>query len=742
MQQLFSYTVSGLTTAAIYAIAATGLVLTYTITGVFNFAHGAMSMLAAFTYWEMRFAWHWPAPVALAVCIFVLAPLFGAGLERVIMRRLDGTSETTRLVVTVSLMLGLLGLSIWIWDPTRSRPIRKFWDGRVVTVFGVRIPYHFVAALAIAGLVAALLRVVLTRTRIGVAMRACVDDRSLAALNGARQSLVSMASWAVGSMLAAAAGILISPTLNLSALPLTLLVVNAYAAAMIGRLRNLPMTFLGALILGLANDYFRGYADKIPIEAKYLSGFLASIPIIILFVVLLVLPQSRLRGHASVRTRETIRLPTWAGSAGFAIAVVVGAAFVSFVVPRADMFSLDRMWGLGIVALSIIPVVGYAGQISLCQLSFAGIGMVVMQHVGQGGSPLALVWAAVVPALVGLLVALPSFRLSGIYLALSTAAFAVLMDRWIFLYPRFRLFGRNWDIFNGGSLNIARTRFFGVHMTDNHAFYIFGAGAFALVALVVVAIRRSTYGQRLIALKDSPAACATLCMNPKAAKLGVFALSAAMAGLGGAIYGQALQAATPDSVQLLNSLSLLMVMVIAGLTSPGAALFAGLFLGFGLNSVVFGKLAALMPHGFGLFETFFSKLGANTLVLVGLAGIGLGQDPDGFIASQIRPRWDAFVKRPRAIAAVVGALALAYVLERAEVLANWPYALVSLVILALAPVVLGAASRPDGPVRLSGALEWLGQSRPLSATDLEEIDRVLALPSAEEVAADAGAGSR
>ena len=102
MQLLWTYIVSGLTTAAIYAIAATGLVLTYTTTGVFNFAHGGVGMMAAFTYWQLRFGWNWPAPVALIVVLFILAPLTGMLLEWLMMRRLDGTSDTTKLVVTLA----------------------------------------------------------------------------------------------------------------------------------------------------------------------------------------------------------------------------------------------------------------------------------------------------------------------------------------------------------------------------------------------------------------------------------------------------------------------------------------------------------------------------------------------------------------------------------------------------------------------------------------------------------------
>src|SRR4051794_37946501 len=344
MHEFLSYGISGLTTAAIFAIAASGLVLTYTTTGVFNFAHGAMAMIAAFAYWEMRFGWGWPAPVALIVCLLVLAPLFGALLEVVIMRRLEGTSDTTKLVVTLSVLLALLGLSLWVWDPNKSRPMTKFYDGRIVTILGVRLPYHQVIALAVGVLVTVGLRLLLYRTRIGVAMRACVDDRSLAMLNGARPAHVPMLSWASGSMRAALAGVLIAPTLTLSALPPTLLVIDAYAAAIIGRLRSLPMTFVGALILGLANDFGIGYLTRIHAGQQYIQGFLASLPIIILFVVLLILPQSQLRGPRSLRTREVAHLPTWPGALVFAGAVVAGTAMVSVVVQKSDLFNLTRIW--------------------------------------------------------------------------------------------------------------------------------------------------------------------------------------------------------------------------------------------------------------------------------------------------------------------------------------------------------------------------------------------------------------
>ena len=133
------------------------------------------------------------------------------------------------------------------------------------------------------------LRFLLFNTRLGVAMRAQVDDRVLTSLNGAQPERVALASWALGSMLAALSGVLLASVLQLNVLPLTLLVVNGYAAAMVGRLKSLPLTFLGAVALGLVESFAIGY---LPSEGLW-SNAKAAIPILFLFIVLLVLPEER-----------------------------------------------------------------------------------------------------------------------------------------------------------------------------------------------------------------------------------------------------------------------------------------------------------------------------------------------------------------------------------------------------------------------------------------------------------------
>ena len=431
MHEFIIFTIGGLAAAGIYAITASGLTLTYTTTGIFNWAHGAIGMVCAFAYWQMSIGWGWPALVSLLVCIFVLAPVIGIVIEVSVMRRLEGVSEASKLVVTLAIALMLLGLAQWIWNPTTYRALPPLFNNDTLVLGSIRISYNDVTVLILALVVAIGLRLFLYRTRMGVTMRASVDDRTLTSLNGSSAIANARNAWIIGSMLAALAGILVAPTLTLSASALTLLIVNAYAASVIGRLRSIPMTFVGAIILGLSIAYSVAYLPQNP----YIQGFENAVPAIILFIALLVLPQSRLRGHRQLRSRELAYRPTWNGTGLFCVGTIIAAVFLATTVSTPDLFSLNRMWGLAIVGLSVIPIVGYAGRLSLCQMTFAGIGATMVGHLGAQGNPLSLLAAAGVCAVIGVIVAIPALRLSGIYFALATAAFAITMDNWVFAAP-------------------------------------------------------------------------------------------------------------------------------------------------------------------------------------------------------------------------------------------------------------------------------------------------------------------
>ena len=151
MEQFVAFGVVGLSTAAIYAIIGSGLVLTYATTGVFNFAHGAAGMLAAFTYWQLAVGWDWPVPLALVVVLFVLAPAFGLLIERVVLRPVQGMGEAERLVMTVALLSGFIALARLIWDPNTPRPLSTFFADKAPIHLGpATITWHQAITMAVA----------------------------------------------------------------------------------------------------------------------------------------------------------------------------------------------------------------------------------------------------------------------------------------------------------------------------------------------------------------------------------------------------------------------------------------------------------------------------------------------------------------------------------------------------------------------------------------------------------------
>jgi branched-chain amino acid transport system permease protein len=620
LSEFLAFTIIGIVTGAIYAIAATGLVVTYSTSGIFNIAHGAIGMLMAFMYWELRINHHWPAPIALIVVIFIIAPALGAVIERVLIRRLRGASVAQALVVTVGLMVMLLGIGQSIWTPITGRQLPLFFGQGGFRLLGITVTWHDLITIIAGVAVALFLWFLLSRTRIGIAMRAVVDDRNLLSLNGARPDRVSMLSWALGASLAALAGILLAPVLQLNHVVLTLLVVNAYAAAMVGRLRSLPMTYVGGLALGLVESYAIGYIHL----QGWLIGLRPSIPTFFLFAALLLLPESRLRAArlaGAISPRVPSRKMSFVGGA-----ILIGAAVVfSRLLGSGDLIRVGQGLAFALVMLSLVPLTGYGGQVSLAQMTFAGLGAFAMAKVGANGNIFGLVAAGGLAAAVGALIALPALRLQGLYLALSTMAFAVLMDN---------LFFQN-VLGNLGSVPVARLKFLGLHFESERVYFVLLAVAFALLSLLVIWVRRGSFGRKLAAMRDSQVACATLGLSLARTKLMVFMLSAAMAGVAGALFAGLRGAAGPTDFLMFQSLPILLLAVIGGITTASGALIGGL--SFALLGVVQEKIPAI---------------GGLTFLLVGFGALSVGRNPNGVsfqISQRIRQLFPSRFEQPESL---------------------------------------------------------------------------------------------
>jgi len=715
MDEFLRNTILGLSTASIFALAASGLVLTYTTTGIFNFAHGAIGMLGAFAFWQLHADWGWPAPIALAIVLLVLAPAFGLIIERGIMRGLHDAPETVRIVVTISLLVAMLGVGLWIWSPQEPHTPPVLFPGQRVQILGVNLTWHQASAFVMAVAVAVGLRLLLHRTRVGLDMRAAVDSRELAQLNGARPHRSAALAWAVGCSLAALAGILIAGSLGtLDHANLTLLIVSAYAAAMVGRLRSLPMTFVGALILGLADSYAIGY---IPSDQAYFSTFRFVIPVVALFIVLLVLPNPQLRTRATAASREIVPMPSWRTAFLTAGTVVASAALLATILSGNDALRVSKILGIALIALSLVPLTGFGGQISLCQMSFAAIGAVVMAHHGAGGDPVALIWVVLICGAVGALVALPALRLSGIYLALATAAFAVFLDRWLFTLPAFDLgpwgFGGNDPIqiktFDLGIIAVKPLDLPGFDGSTRAGQLMVMSVAFALAYLLVVGVRRSGFGQRLLAMKDSPAACATMGLDITRIKLSVFALSAAMAGVGGALYAGTLGSVSYTRFNLFESLPLLLLTVVGGINAASGAIFAGIVLG-----------------GFPIAAGIWPFLIDVNRVLPGTMGIALGRNPNG-VVRDIALRYEVLPQVPVALVGLVASVAMGAGLAVVGVIDGWTLTILLAVSLVAWPqgaevMVARRTSCSEG-----GPLEWAGIDAPLTDEQLRQVDEALLL---------------
>ncbi|MHB8464743.1 MAG: branched-chain amino acid ABC transporter permease [Acidimicrobiales bacterium] len=606
MSTFLAFTVIGLCTAGAYAIAASGLVLTYTTTGIFNFAHGAIGMLMAFMYWELAVNHHWPQPLALAVVLLVIAPLTGLIIERVLMRKLASATPGVSLAVTLGLLVLFIGIANARW-PSKSRFVPQFFNGHHVQVFGVAVTYHKILMFGLAAVVALMLRLLLFGTRIGVAMRAVVDDPELASLNGMKPVRVSQLSWALSASLAGLAGILLAPDLSLDVIRLTFVVVVAYSAAIVGRLKSLPLTFLGAVILGLADAYAQTYipAAKHP----FLANIRPTMPAFLLFAMLLILPAARLKpGRAAGRRNP--RVPGGREALLGAVGLVVVSVVASHVVNGAiNLQALNTGMATALIVLSLVILTGYGGQFSLAQMAFAGIGVVVFQHLGRGGSPLALVACAGVCAAVGAVVAFTAVRLQGLYLALATLAFALLADQ---------LFFANENVFggSGSSATIHHLKLPGIAVRTNHGNLILLAVVFALFGMGTLAIRRGQFGRTLSAMSDSDAASATLGLNLTLTKVAVFALSAAMAGVAGALYGGTQTIVGGTDFYYVQSLILFLMAYIGGVNTVSGALIGGMALG-----AVFPIVSPHLPHALQQLTYLGTGLGAVTIARQGPSGI-------------------------------------------------------------------------------------------------------------------------
>lgn len=643
--------VVGIVLASIYAIAAAGLVVTYTTSGIFNFAQGAMGMFLAFVFWQLKAesdvgGWAIPTVPALIITVLVIAPLLGAVIERLVMRRLAEAPLVAQLVATIGLLAFFIGLADTIWTSNTYRTIGTFFgDAKFSTadfpgIGNTFVPYYRLTTIVTGIAIAIALRLLLYNTRLGIAMRAVVDNRDLAGLNGARPGRVSMFSWALGSSMAAIAGIFLAQEFgNFDSQGLTLFIVEAFAAAIIGRLRSLPMTLVGGAVIGFALSFQREFLS---FPQEWLSlGRQGVIPGIILFLSLLFLPQARIEGRRLAKA-VTARVPDLKRAAiGFAVLLAV-VVFLAITSGSANLLRIEAGIVVAFIMLSLVPLTGWAGQISFAQITFVGFGAWAGFEFSRSGgnafgldlypagSPLALVFAALFAVPVGLLMALPALRLQGLYLALASMAFALFA---VVIFDRPEVFsntGRKIDAIDLFGQRLDKPfSVLGIDFGAGAGFLVFATFLFCIIGLGIVALRRGKFGRRLIAMRDSEAACATLGVNLLATKLAVFGLSAGIAGFAGAIAGVHFGNVQTTNFAMLEGIPYLLLLVVGGVGVVSGAIFGAAALQVFTVFLPTVWLPNVKVSIFGWVKFNLFQIWGR--LAPGLAGIGIARQPEGVI---------------------------------------------------------------------------------------------------------------
>lgn len=561
LQDFLPFVVIGIATGSVYGLAGTGLVLTYKTSGIFNFAYGSIAALTVFVFYflhdEHGMAW----PLAAALCLFVLAPIEGLAIER-LARALEPVGATLKVVATVGILLVVLGIGT-LWYGRNTSSFTQFLPQSTVRLLGVNIGWDQIIVVIISVVSTAVLYYFFRYVRIGVAMRGVVDNPDLVSMTGENPVRVRRWAWVIGMVFASMAGLLLAPSLSLNALIITMLVVQAFGAAAVGYFSNLPLVFAGGLLIGIVGSL----ATKYVVSITWLSGLPAGLPFIILFVVLVVTPKARLAERRVVHSLPVRK--SWYAPTRMRLVAAAAVICVALFMPEIAGDNLS-IWSNALIDvilfLSLGLLVRTSGQISLCHLAFAAVGAAAFSHFTDSYHIpwlLALVLATLIAMPVAAVIAIPANRLSGVFLALATFGFGILLTQ--MLYTTNLMFGATTSGIPAPRPNASIGPW---HMATDTGFYYVLLIAAAFTVTVIMLISHGRMGRLLGALADSPVALETHGATTNVMRVLIFCISAALAAMAGALTGVLFHYSVGSNYGSFNSLIILTLVVITVVGDP------------------------------------------------------------------------------------------------------------------------------------------------------------------------------
>jgi ABC-type branched-subunit amino acid transport system ATPase component/branched-subunit amino acid ABC-type transport system permease component len=658
MDKLLTLVVSGAVTGAIYSLVATGLALSYSATGIFNFSYGGIAFSSAYLFYVLNTGLAWPNWAAGIVIVAVVAPLLGLALDAAVFRPLARASESAKIVATVGLLLAIPALTEWLTDgvvnifhvdiPRSSDVLQAGFPPGLGPVpekswhlpGGIPINSDELVVFASAAVCAAVLWLLLRHTALGLQMRAVVDRADLARIRGINDASTSRYAWVIGTVLAALAGVVAAPILgSISTSAYLTVTFVASAAVVLGRFRSIPLVFLGGLFLGVAQDLVAGYASF----ASSISGFNASVPTVILLggLVLLGHDRSRRAGSAaddSPPSDVLAHLPWQRRALPWTLATIFVVIYVLFLANAFWAGVMAQGLALSIIFLSYVVVTGMGGMVSLAQATFvtaAGLttGLLFQQYHLPFFAAAAI--AILITALVGALVALPALRLGGLPLALATLALAILGDNLLFQW--------NWLSNQASGWTIPRIKVGPLDLANNRTMALTLLVIVGVLMVLINNLKRSSWGRSIAAVRSSEVAAATSGISPVRVKLALFSVSAVIAAVGGILYASFQTNISNTTTPYVDGLLWLATVVLFGIRRPAAAALAG------VASAAFTVLIQSGFHWWSWVPSWLSWNGTQSseipLVLFGLGAVTLARSPDGFLAQAAVRRYERRSRR-------------------------------------------------------------------------------------------------
>jgi branched-chain amino acid transport system permease protein len=612
MQQVLLFVLLGLGSGALIACIALAVVLSYRGAGIINLASGAMAMLSGYAFWSLTSGEYGGVEFATGPALaltFVITLIIGVVVHLVAFRPLRNAAPLAKLVSSLGVLL-VAQASMVLAFGTTQKPQKSVLPSDTVHVFGTTVP---VDRFILAGIVVAMalgLAVAYRFTRFGLGTRAASQDEAAALLAGLSASGLSLANTVLATRVAGTLGVLAASVTQLDAISLPLLVVPALAAALLARLTSFAIACAAGLGIGIINSLVDYASTKswfptdhgVPLPGvKELIAFL--LIVLAMFLRGAALPA---RGELVERRLPAVPRPERLAAPAIVLSLVCAAALV--VLPFDFRQALINSLIGTIMALSLVVVTGFVGQISVVQLSLAGVAGFTVSHMAVDagiGFPLAPLAGTAAAVVLGELTAVSALRVRGVSLAVVTLGAAVAISEFGFV-------NSTWGGGDTGS-PVPEPHLLGLDLGPHAPFRgldgglpspVFGWVVLAVtvaMCLVVATIRRRSLGMQMLAVRSNERAAAAAGTDVRMVKLTAFAISAFIAGVAGTLYAYNFGSVSDARFDALTALSLIAFAYAGGVTLVSGALFAGLISTEALLPHVFDKWLGVSGNWFLLF---------------------------------------------------------------------------------------------------------------------------------------------